>query len=90
MRAQRGGMAAPTELAAISFTFTLSLFERRLIRVTFGSISFEDKATTTGAMARIWVDQALRVAALGPVRVKSAFFSQNKRLNFACVRRKWL
>src|SRR5262245_52848490 len=47
------GCPPPPNSAAISFTFTLSLLERRLIRVRSGSISSNTHATTTGSIARI-------------------------------------
>ena len=47
------GWPPPPNWPQISLTFTRSLFERRLMRVSSGSISSNTQATTTGSMARI-------------------------------------
>src|SRR6266403_33249 len=70
------GWPPPPNWAAMSFTFTSALFERRLVRVNSGSISSKTQATTTGAMARIWSMRPSESLLSAPVRARSAFLSQ--------------
>ena len=67
-RARGGGVSAAAEWSRISLTFTLACLERRLMRVSSGSISSKTQATTTGSMARIWSISPSVSSGYAPVR----------------------